>query len=113
MLDGERRFFFLQPCLYLSPKPGKIHSCACLLYQLISYFSCAFAFRYLVAVGTESGRIALYSWAMRPMADWNILVTLDQSYPAIYLKPAKYACLSSFFGAISNVTGNRLVLSLV
>ncbi|XP_015754768.1 PREDICTED: elongator complex protein 2-like [Acropora digitifera] len=35
--------------------------------------------RYLVAVGTESGRIALYSWAMRPVADWNKLLTLDQS----------------------------------
>ncbi|XP_074610672.1 elongator complex protein 2-like [Acropora palmata] len=35
--------------------------------------------RYLVAVGTESGRIALYSWAMRPVADWNMLLTLDQS----------------------------------
>jgi len=67
--------------------------------------------RYLVAVGTESGRIALYSWAMRPMADWNMLLTLDQSYPTIYLKPAKCTCLSSFLGPF--LAGNRSVLSLV
>ncbi|XP_068708874.1 elongator complex protein 2-like isoform X1 [Montipora foliosa] len=34
---------------------------------------------YLVAVGTESGRIVLYSWGLRPSPEWNILLSLDQS----------------------------------
>lgn len=38
-------------------------------------------FRYLTSVGTESGRIVLYSWGPRAGEGWNLLLALDQSYP--------------------------------
>ena len=41
--------------------------------------------RYIVAVGTESGRIALYSWYLNEdgsrSGGWNLLHAFDQSYP--------------------------------
>ena len=47
--------------------------------------SCVLYVRYTVAVGTDSGRITLYSW--HPNEDgsrsggWNLLHAVDQSYP--------------------------------
>ena len=41
--------------------------------------------RYTVAVGTESGRIALYSWYLNDdgsqSGGWNLVHAFDQSYP--------------------------------
>lgn len=47
--------------------------------------------RYIIAVGSESGRITLYSWGLS-CADggWNLLLGLDQSYPFIHMM--KFAC---------------------
>lgn len=51
--------------------------------------SCVLYVRYTVAVGTDSGRITLYSW--HPNEDvsrsggWNLLHVVDQSYP-VYTK---------------------------